>query len=472
MATYDRNLGVWRASDGSSGFASQEEAEAYESTGVRTPANDTSEFGDVYTQIVQQAPEGRAPVRTAPVDQSERYYDPTVSARATLNNDAVGDYYAAKAAADQKAAHDAMVERTGGTLGDLGRLAGYTAGAVTNPIGFVAGDYIPDAAQAVLNPVGYFGQQGINQVTGLLPGGNGLGTGSSNPPQNTAPTAADGSLGIRTPSRPDTTGAGGTDTGSVPSDVQDNVDSDKEQRDNDRVSLSDLYNDSKYDGSPEADESRRNQQAALGKQVELYDLLAKFDPDAYAKKASDLAMSNELALARSQVGAAAGAEGLFQAQEQAPTIQASARRDADAQQLQRQQLAAQVTGQMGDLATSTRGQDIGEAQAKSEFGVRIADGISQVTGLDWQLDDKETETLANVALALDAQNIDWARLDLDSQIAEVNRILGEAGLSQQWRIFQAGQKLTTKDLYGGLLSILGTGASGLFQIEAAKAGKK
>ncbi len=464
MATYDRNLGVWRASDGSSGFATQAEAEAYEDTGVRTgPTNDTSSFGGAYDQIVQKAPEDRAPVRTAPVvDPTQRYYNPTAGGSAEA--DAI---MAKQIEAHKKEASDAMHKRTGGAFGDLGRLTAYTAGAVANPVGFIAGDYIGDAGQAVLNPVGYATQQGFEQAAGLLPGGSGTGVGSSSPTSPSGTYSA-GTPGIRTVPRGAAPGTGGA---AAPAAYAENVAADQSGRDADRQTLADLYEQSRYQESDAARQSREQQQFALSKQGELYEMLANFDPDAYAQRASDLAMKNQLAIARSSTGgAAAASEGMFQALEAAPGINAEAQREGQQQVLNRQQLAAQLTGQMGELATGTRQQDMGEANAKSEFGLRIADGMSQAMGLDWKLDSQESATLANVALALDAQNIDWARLDLDAQIAEANRILAEAGLDQQWRQFEASQNISKKDLYGGLLTILGAGITGGFQIAAAKAG--
>jgi hypothetical protein len=493
MATLDRNLNMWRASDGSY-FGTQQEAQDYEATGARpaaNPDNDTSSYGQVYDSIAQQqAPEHQA-VTSADIAaglaaRSPLGYvssDPTAGARAQAASPAAQAQLAGHIATQEQQAHDAMAKRTGGTLGDLGRLGAYVGGAIANPVGAVAGDYIPPAAQFAINPAGVLAQQGLSTAASALPGGNGmgglpggsvLGNGSSSPQQALSldpGSASAGQGGIRTPARPDAAGAGGA--GAVPNDAAANVAADQAGRATDQKSLSDLYEESRYNGSPEADESRRNQQAALSKQAELYNMLAHFDPDAYAKKASDLAMSNELALARSQTGAAAGAEGLFTAQGQAPAIQAQAQRDADQALLARQQQAANVTGQMGQLATNTRGQDVGEAQLQSEFGVKIADGISQMTGLDWQLDSKESQSLAQIALSLDSENIEWAKLDQAGQIAEADRILAENGQAQQWREFkatlEAQGKLTDKDIYGGLLTLLGAGTSGYFGIQAAKA---
>lgn len=478
MATLDRNLNVWRSADGQT-FASQAEAEAYEKTGQRTQVNDTDSFGDVYDALA--APKVRPTdaaladaQQYAPIDNTGRTRAAAMASGrltgATPNNYglSLSPSTAAEAAADQQTAHDAMVKRTGGLLGDAGRLTAYAGGALANPAGFIAGDYLGKPAQAAINPAGFFAQQGLEQAAGLLPGGSGTGVGSSNPPQNGGAGLSAGSDAIRTPSRPNggtavTGGAGGT--------PEQRVADDQAGRDADRTTLTDLWDEARYNGSEDAKQSRDQQQQALSKQAQLYDMLSKFDPDAYAEKASDLALKNQLAIARSVNGAAGSADALGQAIESGPTMQTEARRDADAQLLQKQQLAAQVTGQMGDLASQTRGQDVGEAQLKSEFGARIADGLGAQMGLDWQLDSKESATLANVALALDQQNIDWARLDLDAQVAEANRILSEAGLDQAWRIFKSGQGVSEAQLYGGLMTLLGSGLEGYMGIQAAKAMK-
>lgn len=496
MATLDRNLNMWRASDGSY-FPTQEDAENYESSGARPAdptAGDTSSYGQVYDSISQQQPTDAAlqgykdigAQRDAQTVADQQFN----ASRAHFQGAAPTNYglsldpsTAAQSEADKQQAADAMAKRTGGVLGDVGRLGAYVGGAVANPVGFVAGSYVPSAAQVAINPAGFLAQQGLSTAAAQLPGGNGmgampggsvLGNGSSAPQQAVSldpgsTTAAQG--GIRTPARPDGTGAPGA--GTVPADAAANVAQDQAGRTADQKSLTDLYEQSRYNSSPDAQQSRADQQAALGKQAELYNILAHFDPEAYAKKASDLAMSNELALARSQTGAAAGAEGLFQAQQQAPTINAQAQRDADAALLSRQQQAAGVTGQMGQLATNTRGQDVGEAQAQSEFGLKIADGISQMTGLDWQLDSKESQSLAQLALGIDAQNIDWAKLDQADAFHAIDTAFAQSGQAQQWREFKATLdaqgKLTDKDIYGGLLTLLGAGTSGYFGIQAAKA---
>jgi hypothetical protein len=252
----------------------------------------------------------------------------------------------------------------------------------------------------------------------------------------------------------------------IANEAEERVEDDQTKRDEEKQSLTDLYEAGRYNSSQESEESRRAQREALDKQAELYNVLSQFDPDAYAQRASDLALKNQLAIARSVPGAAGGADALYQAIESGPEIQAEQQRLANAELLQKQQLAAAVTGQMGDLATSTRGQDVGESQLQSEFGMRIADGISNMTGLDWQLDNKESATLAQVALALDQSGIEWAKMDLQAQMAEAERILAEKGLAQQWKMFKSSQEISEKDVFGGLMSIVGTGVSAAFGIGA------
>lgn len=495
MATYDRNLGVWRASDGTGGFGSQAEAEAYEDTGQRSGSNDTDAFSaDAYNAIVGGPQAPTAPVNPTTQGQRDRFaaasqqyqtnggalvnqqsLDPSVSARAVAANPAAVAVQRAQIESDKQGAHDAMVARTGGAWGDLGRLAAYTAGAAANPAGFALGGYLGKPAQAVINPLGTATAMGYEAAASLLPGGNGVGGGSSAPPAAAGtgglpPSSSVG--GIRTPERPAAGGAGGPG-GAATDQLATDQAANQAGRAADKQSLTDAYEQARYDSSADSEESRALQRDASAKQSQIYDLLTKFDPDAYAQRASDLALKNQLAIARSATGSAgAQSDAMFQALEAAPGINAEAQRASLDEQNRRLGQAATVAGQMGELATGTRGQDIGESQLKSEFGLRIADGISELTGLDWQLDSSESQTLAEVALALDAQDIQWADLDLRSQIAEADRVMAEAGLTQQWRMFKSSQQLSEKDIYGGLMTLLGAGVSGGFQIAAANAGAK
>lgn len=480
MAYLDRELGTWRAKDGTGGFTSQAEAEEYEDSGVRNPTNDTSGFGDVYNTISLQ-PSNAAQVQQQGIRDTRQQQiidDQQHNLRVQHFNDgSVGSFSESvqgNGYQEGKGFVDAPKKTAGEHFADLGRLGLYGLSAGANPVGTALGGYLPKEAQLAINPLGTLTDEAYQMGGGLLPGGNGRGNYQTGGPASTGGPVSPGTDGIRVPPRNSGVvgGPGAGAPGGPAGQYTDAIAEDEAQRDGDKQSLSDLYEQARFDGSEESKQSRDQQQQALSKQAELYNMLSQFDPDAYAQRASELALKNQLALAKSiPGGAAAGADGMFAALEAAPGINAEAQRDGQSQLLQRQQLAAQVTGQMGDLASTTRGQDVGEDQLKSEFGVRIADGVSQITGLDWQLDSGESKTLANIALALDQQNIDWARLDLDGQIAEADRILAEAGLAQQWRIFKAGTELSEKDLYGGLLTLLGTGMGGLFQIQAAKAGK-
>jgi hypothetical protein len=404
MATYDRNLGVWRAKDGSI-FPDQSSAEDYEGSGIRAePGSDTGAFGaegDAFTPYGG----GVAPERS--IEEQEK--------------DAAARAFREQEEALRNVPYGSAQSPTAGTAQATQSSIGSTA--------FASGGSAPAPRKYV-------------SVTQTAPG-SGQAGGTSRP--------------------------GGTGSGNEDLALENQQDSEA-QREFQGGKLSQQFNDAAFGISDAADESRGMQRGALAKQQQLYDLLTSFDPDAYAEQFSDLALKNQLAIARSSTGgAASGQAGMFEALRQAPGIQAEAQRGAQAVQDRRLGQAAEVTSQMGQLATAQRGQDITQDQLKSEFGVRIAQGIADFTGLQWELDSRDSALLAEIALALDSQDIQWAALSLEEQIAEANRVLAERGLDQQWKMFKEGQKLTEKDIFGGLVSILGEGISGGFKIAAAGA---
>lgn len=405
MATYDRNLGVWRSKDGSI-FPDQASAEDYEGTGVRAePGSDTDAFGpDAFT------PYGGAIAPERSIEDQEK--------------DA-----AARAFRDEQTRLASVPYGTSQAGG--GSAAGYRK--TTSPIGSTAFD------SGGSSPT----QREFVSVTQQTPGSG-----------QTGGTA-----------RPGGSGSGNEDL------ALENIEDSEAQREFQGGKLTEQFNGAAFDVGADAQESRDMQRGALSKQQQLYDLLTSFDPEEYAEQFSDLAEKGTLAIARSSTGgAASGQAAMFEALRQAPAIQSEAQRAAQGVMDRRLGQAAEVTAQMGQLATQQRGQDITQDQLKSEFGVRIAQGIADFTGLEWQLDSQDSALLAEIALALDSQDIQWAQLSLEEQIAEANRVLAERGLDQQWKMFKEGQKLTEKDIFGGLVSILGEGISGGFKIAAANAG--
>lgn len=485
MATYDRNLGVWRANDGTSGFASKEEAVAYETTGTRTGGNNTDVYDPLYASMTQ----GQV---AAPVDPNNA---PNPANPGGISNNEMRQRQNALAASSAQSGHQGAPSGYAGAMrdGPVGAVAGYYAGNDATRAAYDAthvsdrndlGNALKTGLRFAIDPIGS-GFRAAADLTGVgnsklaqvasgpvgaivgaadgLPGIQPIGGGSVKPPTNNAlVNGASGNSVIQTPERPSV--QSGTQ-----SDLQNNIDQNQSEREQDQRTLTDMYNDFQYEQTADSRQARDQQQQAIAAQQKLYDVLTKFDPEAYQNRASDLALKNQLAIARSQPGGAAEQAGLFNAMRQAPGIQAEAERTSLNELDRRLGMASDVAKSMGDLAGSTRSQDIGESQLRSEFGVRIGDSISKMTGLDWQLDSNESRTLADVALALDQANVDWAKLDLDAQIAEANRILSEKGLAQQWRQFKEGQSISEKDIFGGILTILGAGISGGFGLAAAGA---
>lgn len=219
------------------------------------------------------------------------------------------------------------------------------------------------------------------------------------------------------------------------------------------------------------DQSRQAQQQAIQQNRELFARATGFDRDAAAKRYSDEALANSLAIARSAPGGATRASALFNALEAQPAQQAEGQRQANAEARQQENVALQASGQLGQLATQTRGQDEAQAEAYTGIGLDVAKQISNFTGQNLQLDQRDREFLGEVALQVANLNLDVQKLGVDEALRQLELQLQKEGLDQEWKMFKQNQKITGKDILGGVFSLGGGVVSSLFTGLAAKGGK-
>ncbi len=267
-------------------------------------------------------------------------------------------------------------------------------------------------------------------------------------------------------------GSGATDSlgiKDIPADAGIRSDEGSTDRSNALQSLIDRFDSTKdsFD-TQQQDQSRQAQQLAQQQNRELFTRAMNFDPDAAAARSSEEALSRSLAVARSAPGGASRASALMNALQAQPGIQAEATRQAQAEGRQQQNVALQAAGQLGQLATQTRGQDEAQSEAFTGIGLDVAKQIANFTGLDLQLDQRDREFLGEVALQVANLNLDVEKLGVDESLRMLELQLQKEGLQQEWKLFKESQKITGKDILGGIFGLAGSVTSGLFTGLAAK----
>ena len=208
------------------------------------------------------------------------------------------------------------------------------------------------------------------------------------------------------------------------------------------------------------DQSRLVQQQAQRQSAQVFDQAMGFDRDAAAARYSDEALSNALAIARSGPGGAARSSALFNALESVPAIQAEAGRQANAEARSQQNLALGATQALGNLATQTRSQDESQAEAYTGIGLDVAKNIANFTGQNLELDQRDREFLGEVALQVASLDLDWEKLGVDESLRKLELELAKQGMEQEWKIFKESQKITGKDILGGIFGLGGSAISG------------
>jgi hypothetical protein len=222
-------------------------------------------------------------------------------------------------------------------------------------------------------------------------------------------------------------------------------------------SIVDRYSAVQMDTGP-ADQARQAQQQAMDMQKGIYDKLLSYDPRAEADAASKRAMSRSMVMAQSGGGGAAARQAAqFQALQQSPAIQAEAAAGANQQAQRNTQLAAQAAGEYAQTAAGTRSQDIEQAQAQVNTGLNVANGIANAIGRDLQLTSDEAQFLGKMQLALNEQELDWAKLDEAQRAAAVDEILRKEGLEQAWKQFKSSQDVGALDVVSAIVGTAKTG---------------
>lgn len=210
-----------------------------------------------------------------------------------------------------------------------------------------------------------------------------------------------------------------------------------------------------------ADRRLGEYQEALGMSREVIDRL--LNGPSTAKAIGARSLENQLAIARSaRGGPGAVQDAMNAAQQQAPELQAQASQQAAAEELQRVTAAGSVASNFAQASLGARGQDVDIAKKNTDAGIAIKGMITQLTGTQLELDQRNQEMLGQMARDMAAMDFDWAQLDAQQQNAALDRYLTQYGIdanikAQIMAQAQAG-KMTTKDWINAGVGVLGAAA--------------
>lgn len=220
-----------------------------------------------------------------------------------------------------------------------------------------------------------------------------------------------------------------------------------------------------------ADRRLGDYQEALGMSREVIDRL--LNGPSTADRIGSQTLRSQLALARSAAGGpGAVQEAMRNAQFSAPELEAQAAQQASAEELQRVTAAGNVASNFAQASLGARGQDVQIAQANQNAGVAVKGMITQLTGTQLELDQRNSELLGQMARDMAAMDFDWAQLSVQQQQAALDRYLQQYGVDQniaaQIKLANKSGKMSLKDWVNAGVGVLGAAAG----IGAAAAGKK
>jgi hypothetical protein len=219
-----------------------------------------------------------------------------------------------------------------------------------------------------------------------------------------------------------------------------------------------------------ADRRLGEYQEALGMSREVIDRL--LNGPSTADRIGSQTLRSQLALARSAAGGPGAVAAAFRnAQNQAPELQAQATQQAAAEDLQRVTAAGNVASNFAQAALGARGQDVDIAKKNTDAGVAIKGMITQLTGTQLELDQRNQELIGQMARDMAAMEFDWAQLSVQQQQAALDRYLQQYGIdaniAAQIKLAHESGKMGLKDWINAGVGVLGAAAG----IGAAAAGK-
>lgn len=441
MASFDRNLNMFRTSDGLY-FATQAEASSHESGAAAAPANNTRVDT---TDFQNNQSTGQTTNAQKPIDPND---SPNPNNPGGMSNN---DLWNAKD--QQRDQARATANTNAGTGGGLGTAQGAIRTIPRRTTGVLGGQGFTDShgrqyqvmAQSADKDAAYEAALGTVNSRGMVGGTESL---ALTPPA--APPAA--------PS-PGTTAAT-EQTQRAGNEYRETSDANAAEADNLWKDVRDRYNALDDPDNALGDEARGYQREGLQQQRMLLEKLLGVDPNQYATQFADQALARTIAAGRSTSGGAAAQQaGMFAAMDQAPSLYAEGARQASSLENQRLSAAAGVTKSFGDLGTLTRGQDENRTQFESNLSLSIADSIAKVTQGQVSLNEAESQRFAQVYVDFAQLAGTYAGMDSAEQMHQLDLMFKDKELSQQWDMFKAQMNangsVSPKDIIGGLFQLGG-----------------
>jgi hypothetical protein len=208
-----------------------------------------------------------------------------------------------------------------------------------------------------------------------------------------------------------------------------------------------------------------------------------------AERLGTQTLRTQMALARSAAGGpGAVQEAMRQAQFAAPELQAQATESAVAEEMQRNTAAGAITGQLQQSAVAgqqnetarigtaadaasgfaqgalgSRQQDIGIAAANQQASSKLIDAITQLTGTQLELDQRNQELIGQMARDAASMEFNWGTLDAAQQKSEWDRWVQVYGIDKQaaaqLEAIAASQKKHPLDYINSVVGVIGGAAS-------------
>ena len=453
MATYDPNLGMWRANTGGY-FGSEQEAAADDAAaagGGQTSTDQDFSRGAGTGGIWSMAP---TPVSAGP-DPGDQpnpanpggMSDNERERRIRLNDRRKANTIAVNNNRDLSGSSTTGAVGAGQSVSDLmlpqnqvrsGGSGSYTLDSNGNRV-YIRGDNYAGESQGITDQMGTVTSHGMVGGTEML---------TWEPPASSGPA---------TGNREDAAAQRTDEAGAVFGDEDAENQLENEEAVDDWGAAIAAIEGGDYGLS---DEARGYQREGLAQQRLLLERMLGFDPNQYATKFADQALARQIALGRSQGGGYAAQQGgMFAAMEQAPALYAEGARQASALENQRLTMAESAAKAFGDLGTMTRGQDESRAQFESDLTVEIAKQVGALSQGTINMNQRESEMFAEIWMNFADLQSRSAGMDSDEQIAWWQREMTKRGQDKQFDAIIASLKadgaVTSKDLIGGLFQLGG-----------------
>lgn len=185
----------------------------------------------------------------------------------------------------------------------------------------------------------------------------------------------------------------------------------------------------------QSDEARQTQRDILALQQSVIDRILDFDAEAYAQMFADQSLSALNAQARSaRGGQGAVSAALYGAQAQAPDLMARGAQQAAGLESERLQAAGNVAAQAAGTAGDVRAGDLNQQKLKADLAVSVMNGITELTGLDLQLDARAQEHIADLGLEFAQVYQQYVGMDLQRQLAQWDNWIQKYGVDQQTKV--------------------------------------